>query len=199
MLPQGTLLLRSWEGREIILRRNGRCIISPAGQGTPGYCRKSAAGCCLLLSNTALMPGLELWERGCSICMHLSVHAWDRTCTRLLWGWVSMKLCALCHCARHLTPCSYSCTCFSKMCLFWIGLGRCVSASAFGKLPKWAAWKCFLAAPVAPPWRGPLWVEFFYFIFHVKFLQIIRVGFYTYSARVEIPMSVLPGHPEHPV
>ena len=74
-----------------------------------------------------------------------------------------------------------------------------MSASAFGNLSKRAAWKCFLAAPVASPWQGPLWVEFFYFMFHVKLLQIMRVGFYIYSARVEIPMSVLPGHPEHPV
>lgn len=52
MLPQGTLLLRSWEGKEIILRKNGRYITSPAGQGTPRHGTKSAAGCCLLLSST---------------------------------------------------------------------------------------------------------------------------------------------------
>lgn len=73
-------------------------------------------------------------------------------------------------------PCSYSCACLSEMCLFWIGLGRFVSTFAFDNLSKLAAWKCFLAVPVALPWRGPLWVEF-YFTFHVKLLQIIKVGF----------------------
>lgn len=37
------------------------------------------------------------------------------------------------------------------------------------------------------------------FAFRTKLQEIFRVGFDSYSARVEVPMPVLPGHPEHSV
>lgn len=81
MLGSGTAV-GSWEHREIMLRRNGRCV-SPAGQGTPGYGMKSAVECCLLLSNPALTPGWSLCEREGAEgpCAGLSAGAGQELCS----------------------------------------------------------------------------------------------------------------------
>lgn len=89
-----------------------------------------------------------LRERGGSVRVQGSVLARDRSCalglscTEPLCAWLLWLLPAR----------------SSGICLSWMGPGRFTSASAFGNLAKLTAWKCFHAVPMAPPWRGLLWV-----------------------------------------
>lgn len=100
------------------------------------YLPWDAASC----SAKLLMPALEPpWEREGTIhvCIYHHTPGTEDTpsCSESGFQWNS----AHCHCTRQLTPCSYSCSSFSEMCLFWIDLKRFVFASAFGNLSKWTA------------------------------------------------------------